>query len=476
MKPFDLSLYYIVDSKPSLEQVREALEGGVTLVQLRMKSASTEEKIRSGKELLALLKPQNIPLIVNDSPDLVLKIGAQGVHLGQSDGSPREARSLLGQNAIIGLSIENFDQLYCADLGNIDYVAASPVFATQSKQDFAPPMGITGLLKLKSASPLPIVAIGGINEKNIREIAATGIAGVAVISAIQNSPHPKETAEKLRAAFQRPIPPSRTLRALTIAGSDSGGGAGIQADLKTFQSLGCFGVSAITAITAQNTTGVQEVTELPASIVVCQIDSVLEDLGADAIKVGMLFSEEIIEGVQDRLVKLKGMPIVVDPVAMAKGGSPLLKPSAVEALRRKILPLSTLLTPNLPEAELLTGLDLSHGGVESAAAVLLEFTQSVLIKGGHSPNPDFVTDYFADRGGRKFSICYPRIPTKNTHGTGCTYSSAIAAHLARGFDIESAIRASRNYLQGAIQSNANAVIGAGHGPVDHAWNWKGIFQ
>ena len=253
---------------------------------------------------------------------------------------------------------------------------------------------------------------------------------------------------------------------LTIAGSDSGGGAGIQADLKTFEALGVFGTCAITAVTAQNTVGVSAIHELPVAVVAAQIDAVATDVRPDAVKVGMLAGAAIVEAVADALVRHRLSHVVVDPVMVAKSGDRLLLPEAVEALIRRLLPLATVLTPNLPEAEVLLGRPVVTVADQEAAArdIAALGPRAVVVKGGHSAG-DPVDVLFAEGALRHYSA--PRIATRSTHGTGCTFSSAIAANLALGMPVAEAVGAAKRYLTGAI---ANAPgLGSGHGPVDHGW-------
>lgn len=479
MRVFDPSLYLIVDSLGKdcaiLEQVREAVSGGVTLVQLREKSESLSKKKELGLALKKILCPKKIPLLVNDDIELAQSLKADGVHLGQKDCSSTRARELLGKEALIGLSIETLSQLKTAPLGSVDYVGVGPIFSTASKTDATFPLGISGLLEIRRQCYLPLVAIGGITLENAQEVLATGVDGLAVLSSLCHAPNPQRVAHCFRSLPSRKTPAKNIFRTLTIAGSDSGGGAGIQADLKTFQSLNCFGMSAITAITAQNTLGVREVFPLSPSLIQSQVTAVLEDIGADAVKIGMLFSSEIVKAIGDVLKSWSHLPLVLDPVAMAKGGSPLLQPSAIADLKNRLLPLAHLLTPNLPETEMLTGRKIdSKTDVEKAARDLLESCSAVLIKGGHSDCRESVEDYYADKSRDSFWLSYPRITTRNTHGTGCTYASAITAFLARGLQRPAAVRAARNYLQGAIAENSQKEIGRGHGPVDHSWLWKEV--
>lgn len=254
--------------------------------------------------------------------------------------------------------------------------------------------------------------------------------------------------------------------ALTIAGSDSGGGAGIQADLKTFAAHGVFGTSAITAVTAQNTRGVSAVTALDPALVVAQIDAVATDLRPQATKIGMLANADIIAAVAGAIKGHHLTNIVLDPVMVAKGGDHLLEVAAVAALRDLLLPLADVLTPNMPEAEVLTGLTIrSVDDMKQAAARLITLgARSVIVKGGHLDGA--ATDVWHD-GTRWIELSTPRIDTIHTHGTGCTFSSAIAAGLAKGLNIEAAIRQAKDYVTGAIAHAPG--LGGGHGPLQHFW-------
>jgi hydroxymethylpyrimidine/phosphomethylpyrimidine kinase len=260
----------------------------------------------------------------------------------------------------------------------------------------------------------------------------------------------------------------RVPTALTIAGSDSGGGAGIQADLKTFSALGVFGTSALTAITAQNTTAVTAVFELPPDIVAAQIDAVVTDIGADAVKTGMIANSEIIRVVAARIREHGISTLVVDPVMVAKSGDRLLRAEAVEALRTELLPLATVVTPNLPEAEVLAGRTVStlEEMREAARLIVGLGARSVVVKGGHLR--DDAIDLFYD-GDRFVELPARRIQTTSTHGTGCTLASAIAALLARGEPLDEAISGAKVYLTAAIERAYP--IGHGHGPVHHFHQW-----
>ncbi|MFQ5869782.1 MAG: bifunctional hydroxymethylpyrimidine kinase/phosphomethylpyrimidine kinase [Candidatus Zixiibacteriota bacterium] len=255
---------------------------------------------------------------------------------------------------------------------------------------------------------------------------------------------------------------------LTIAGSDSGAGAGIQADLKTFAALGTYGCCVITAVTAQNTKGVDRIFELPPDIVGAQIDSVFDDFKIEAVKTGMLASSQIVEIVAQKLRDYQVKNLVVDPVMISKNGTRLLKKEAEKTLVEEILPLATIITPNLFEAELLSGVKIaSMEDSKKAAEKILSFdSKSVVIKGGHSEGAPI--DLFYD--GREFrELASERIDTKNDHGVGCTFSAAIAALLAKGEDLWSALTGAKEYITEALTTSYS--IGSGHSPVNHFYNF-----
>lgn len=256
----------------------------------------------------------------------------------------------------------------------------------------------------------------------------------------------------------------RVIKALTVAGSDSGGGAGIQADLKTFAALGVYGSSVVTAVTAQNTIEVAAIAEVPEEVVIAQIDTVCHDIGADAAKTGMLSSTSIIQNTADRL-EAWGIPhLVVDPVMVSKGGVPLLQPDAIEAMKKDLLPFASIITPNIPEAETLANRRIATPAhaQEAAKAIAAMGPKTVIIKGGHLPGSP--TDLVYHQG-----LFTPfegnRVDTKNTHGTGCTFSAAITAFLAHGFETLEAIRLAKSFIQNALEHSVS--IGDGHSPVAH---------
>ncbi|BDD03281.1 bifunctional hydroxymethylpyrimidine kinase/phosphomethylpyrimidine kinase [Aureibacter tunicatorum] len=259
-------------------------------------------------------------------------------------------------------------------------------------------------------------------------------------------------------------------RVLSIAGSDSGGGAGIQADLKTISALGCYGMTAITAITAQNTQGVFAIHPIPAEIVVKQIEVVIDDIGVDAVKIGMLHSAELIEAIADVLERKSVGNIVLDPVMVATSGDRLIQEEAVNILKSRLIPLSTVLTPNMPEAEVLLGRKLENDRKD-----LLSLSElgagSVLLKGGHGEG-EICADWFMDASGKILSFQNSKIDTKNTHGTGCTLSSAIASYLAKGMTKDDAVGSGIEYIHQAIKQGADYRLGQGHGAVKHFYLYK----
>jgi hydroxymethylpyrimidine/phosphomethylpyrimidine kinase len=259
-------------------------------------------------------------------------------------------------------------------------------------------------------------------------------------------------------------------KALSIAGSDSGGGAGIQADLKTFQELEIFGMSALTAVTAQNTLGVQAVYPMTADAVSKQIESIGEDMGTDAVKTGMLFNAEIIKGVSEKIEYYNWKNVVVDPVMIAKGGASLLQLEAISALKQYLLPLALVITPNIPEAEVLTGMAIrSDEDKREAAKRLYDLgVKNVVVKGGHDEDRDESVDLLYD-GNEFTTFTSIRVQTKNTHGTGCTFSAAVTAELAKGVSVYEAVSKAKNFIQAAIEDQLH--IGQGHGPTNH-WAYQ----
>ena len=484
--PFDLSLYLVTDRPLSGGRdmawiVREAAAGGVTMVQLREKECSTAEFIALARELKTALSPLGIPLIINDRVDVALAVDADGVHIGQSDMPYDVARRLLGPDKIIGLSVETMEEVIAANALDVDYIGISPVYATPTKTDTLTPFGLEGIEEVMRLSRHRCVAIGGMNRTTIGEVIARGVEGVAVVSAIVAAESPREASEELAAIIRRNrISNTRIIqnsefkiqnypRVLTIAGSDSGGGAGIQADIKSISANGCFAASAITAITAQNTLGVNAVEGLSIEIIEGQIDAVLSDIGADSIKIGMLHSAEVVQCVARMLRKYNIKDVVLDPVMVSTSGHRLIEESAIEVLKAELMPMARVITPNIPEAEILLGEAINKQGDLPAAARRLaeQYGVSVLLKAGHLVNDELIDIFYNHETEEVVELSARRIDTRNTHGTGCTLSSALAAQLAKGLSLTEAARAAKHYINQAIIRGARQEIGHGHGPVCH---------
>lgn len=258
--------------------------------------------------------------------------------------------------------------------------------------------------------------------------------------------------------------------AVTMAGSDSSGGAGIQADLKTFSALGVYGASVITALTAQNTLGVSAIHDVPDAFIAAQADAVFSDLDVRAVKIGMLSRPGAIRTVAGALERHQAGPVVLDPVMVAASGAKLLQGEAVATLKQVLIPRCDVLTPNLPEAAVLLGVAVAQSEAEmqrQGELLLALGAKAVLMKGGHAAGPESVDLLVSAGGVERFAA--PRQPTANTHGTGCTLSSAVAAYLAKGADLAEAVRGAKTYITGAIAAADRLKVGAGHGPVNHFW-------
>ena len=265
--------------------------------------------------------------------------------------------------------------------------------------------------------------------------------------------------------------PQEYVRVLTIAGSDSGGGAGIQADLKTFAALGCYGMSAITALTAQNTLGVTGIQAVPPEFIAEQIDAVVGDIGVHAVKIGMLHSEAVVHAVAQAIDRHTLQHVVLDPVMVSVTGARLIEASAMQALVTELFPRATLITPNLDEAALLLDRPVVSAAAmgDTAQALLQLGARAVLLKGGHLPG-DQILDVLLQRGAEPHVMQSPRIETRNLHGAGCTLSSAVAAFLAQGLPLSLAAEAARSYVLDAIESGALATTGRGVGPLNHGFS------
>ena len=565
-----LRLYWVMDgsdldTEAGRARVTDALQSGVGCVQLRDKHSSTRTFIARTRTLLRLAQPWHVLVIVNDRVDVALAAGAHGVHLGQSDTPLRQARALLGTNAIIGLSIEHLHQLHEPDALAADYLAISPVFDTPTKTNTAPAWGLQGLRQARQATQAPLVAIGGIDTARLPEVWATGVDGVAVVRAISTAADTGAASTHLRSlmaqarpwrvprvlaiagsdsggcagiqadlktntapawglqglrqarqATQAPLVaiggidtarlpevwatgvdgvavvraistaadtgaasthlrslmaqarPWRVPRVLAIAGSDSGGCAGIQADLKTCAALGCHGMSAVTALTVQNTVGVQAIHAAPPAFLAQQIESVLSDIGADALKIGMLHDEATVDVVAQAVREHPNLPTVLDPVMVATSGDALITPPTVQRLRQQLFAHCSLITPNLDELGLLAGRPIQdlNSALDAAHQLIDQGARAVLVKGGHLQGAR-LTDTLIDASGVRWQRSAPRLISHNLHGTGCSLSSAIAAHLAQGLSLVEAVEAAHIWVRAALLGALDLRLGAGHGPLNH---------
>ncbi len=353
-------------------------------------------------------------------------------------------------------------------MAGADYIGVGSVFPTDTKDD-AELIGLETLRKVRMAVKIPIVAIGGIGWMNGAEAIEAGADSLAVISAIADDSNPALAARELSLLFNRKKASEET-RVMTIAGSDPGGGAGIQADLKSIALLGSYGTCAISVLTAQNTLGVHGISPASTGFIVKQAELVLNDIGTDTLKTGMLYNAEIVSAVAEIIQKFNLLS-VVDPVMIAKGGTALLKQEAVEAVRRDLLPRTYLLTPNIPEAEALTGMTINTLDEMEEAAKNLQLMgpRHVLLKGGHRDG-DAIDILIA--GDTVHKLIAERIVTTSTHGTGCSYSAALATLLAQGRPLVKAAKAAKLYINEAIR---HAVpLGSGHGPVNHFAGAKAV--
>lgn len=457
-------LYLITDEALRLvERVRSAIIGGASVIQFRPKLMSDDERMSVGTELRRICRDMGVTFIVNDNVMLARELDADGVHLGQGDGTVREARAALPQGRLVGISTHSLEEALKAQEEGADYIGFGAMYPTATKkvQHFPGP---NGLAQLRAHIRIPIVAIGGITRDNAPQIIDSGADAVAVISAVMGAQRPSIAAAEISTLFNRKLTAPKGC-VLTVAGSDSGGGAGIQADLKTITLLGSYGASVLTALTAQNTRGVTAIHEVPADFVAAQLEAVLSDIPVDVVKTGMLYSAATIEVLAEKLKEYGKKLLVADPVMTAKGGSSLISSEAAATFKKFILPESYLLTPNIPEAEKLTGRTIQdETGMEEAARILFRMgAANVLLKGGHLTEGNSVDILFDGSSFQRFTS--PRILTRNTHGTGCTIASAISAFLAAGEPLPVAVSKAKEFITTAIK--LATPLGKGHGPVNH---------
>ena len=434
----DLLLYGVTDShylngRKLCELVEEAILGGVTMIQIREKEMSHEEFKQEALEVQEVCQKYHVPLLINDDVKLCKEIDADGVHIGQDDLDLKETRKLLGEDKIIGVSAHNMKEAKKAYEDGADYLGVGAIFSTQTKND-AQDVSMKTLNEICQKVDIPVVAIGGINQVNVLEFMGIDLDGVAIVSSIFGSEDIQKASSLLKDKIQR-IVSNKMPTCLTIAGSDSSGGAGIQADLKTMLANRVYAMSVIAALTAQNTTGVDAIYDVDASFVASQMDSVFTDIYPMAVKIGMVSQKEVILAISEKL-------------------------------KENLFPLATVLTPNIPEAEVLSGLKINNEEemLEAAKYIGDHYHCAVLLKGGHQIN-DANDLLYKEEKYQWFKG--KRINNNNTHGTGCTLSSAIASYLARGEKLENAVKKAKDYISGALAAMLD--LGQGQGPMDHGY-------
>lgn len=447
------------------EQVESALKGGITCLQLREKDLDEETFLEEAKEIAELCKRYGIPFIINDNVEIALRCGADGVHIGQDDMDIVEVRKRLGEDKIIGVSAHNVKEAIQAAKNGADYLGSGAMFTTATKTNVTP-LSVEMLRDICEAVDIPVVAIGGINKKNLAQLSGAGADGVALVSAIFAAEDIEEECRCLRNMSKHFVVQEMST-ALSIAGSDSSGGAGIQADLKTIMMNGVYAMSAVTAMTAQNTLGVRAIQEATPEFLKQQIDAVFEDIVPDAVKIGMVSSKELIHVIAERLRYHHARNVVVDPVMVATSGSALVKNDAIQALVEELFPIAVVVTPNIPEAQVLSGMNITNEAemIIAAKQISTRYGCAVLLKGGHCIND--ANDLLYENDSAQW-FRGKRIDNPNTHGTGCTLSSAIAANLAKGYSLAISVNRAKEYISGALQAMLN--LGHGSGPMNHAFN------
>lgn len=474
-----LRLYAVTDSRwlgageKLSEACEKALRGGATCIQLRDKELTGEALLAEAREIKEVCSRYGAPFIMNDDVETALAAGADGLHLGQEDlagclagagncssGNLKELLHLPA-SMLLGISAHTAEEALAAERAGADYLGVGAVFATGTKDD-AHTLSEEDLQAIRGAVDLPLVGIGGLTAENIPALGGRGLSGFAVVSAIFRAQDKELAARELSGIINTVLAPP----VLSVAGSDSSGGAGIQADLKTMTALGVYGMTAVAALTAQNTVGVTGAVTTEPSFLAAQMKAVFEDIPPRAVKTGMIPSAELVRTIASELRKYRAVNVVVDPVMVATSGAVLAEDEAVSAMKQDLFPLARVITPNIPETERLLGRSVkSRADMEQAAVTLGEKCGcAVLVKGGHSlADADDVL--FDSLTGSVRWLYGKRIESVNTHGTGCTLSSAIASFLALGWPLPAAVRWAKDYLSSALSAGFN--LGRGSGPLYH---------
>ena len=524
MSGLDLSVYLVTD--PALcgargvpAVVAAAVAGGATVVQIRDKHASAADLLGTVTEAAAAIDAHSSAhpgaprplLLVDDRVDVVLAalargVRADGVHVGQSDVPADLVRRMLDaaspdRRLVVGLTANapaHVEAVRRLPAGTVDYLGVGVIRPTSTKPDHPTPLGHEGFGIIAGLSPVPCVAIGGVDVDDVAAIAAAGGAGTAVVSAVCAAEDPEAAARELAEAWARArsaavgdatedeidvvtsperdatsIPRRAVPRVLSIAGTDPTGGAGIQADLKSIAANGGYGMAVVTALVAQNTRGVREIHVPPVAFLRAQLDAVSDDVAIDAVKVGMLGSAAVVDEVADWLRAVRPPVVVLDPVMVAQSGDALLDADATDALRR-LLPLADVVTPNLPELAALLG-EREADGWDAALAqgrtLAARHGVRVIVKGGHLREDDcpdaLVTPGASGAQAAVHVVDGPRVATTSTHGTGCSLSSALATLHPRRGDWLAALTEAKAWLTGSLAHAEDLEVGSGAGPLDH---------
>ncbi len=434
---------------------------GAGIIQLRDRTVTAAQLEDSVRACARAAQTAGVLFVVNDDPQLAALVGADGVHLGQDDGSIAGARDLLGPDAIVGRTTRGGSQLAAATAEGADYASVSPIWATPTKPG-REPVGLSAAAEAARVATLPWFALGGLDRRHAQRVVAVGATRLAAVREIADSIDPAAAIRGLTETLDT------APRVLSVAGSDSGGGAGVQADIKAIVASGGFPMTAITAVTAQSTIGVSAVHSVPPAVVAEQMRVVIDDLGIDAVKTGMLGTIGVIEAVATVLAELDPsmcIPIVVDPVMRAESGADLLDADAVATLTAKLLPLARVTTPNLYEAQLLARSDSDDARV-LARSIFNAYGCAVIVTGGHGP---IAADILCDEMGLH-EIPGLRLPISTTHGAGCTYAATLATLLGGGVPLLDAALQAKRVATGAVRGGRH--YGTGAGPVDVS-RWQG---
>lgn len=475
---------WVTEEHSLYQQVEEALAGGATCIQLREKELGQDDFLEEAIKMKEICHRYHVPFIINDNVEIALKCGADGIHVGQSDMAAGDVRKLVGPDMMIGVSAKTVEQALYAQENGADYLGVGAMFHTSTKKD-ATEVSYETALDITKAVHIPVVGIGGISKENMLELTGTGIDGVALVSAIFGAKDIERECKELKKLSE-----SMTMRkVLTIAGSDCSGGAGIQADLKTITAHKMYGMSAICALTAQNTTGVCDIMDVTPEFLAKQLDCIFTDIRPDAVKIGMVSNKELIHVIAEKLKEYHAENVVLDPVMVSTSGSKLISEDAIDSLKKELFPLATVITPNIPETAELWGKPVNgqKDMVEAAKDISTQYGCGVLVKGGHMLLDEMkAADYLYDKGlgcntnetkTDKYDVNVnqdgiwfqtEKVSNTNTHGTGCTLSSAIACNLAAGNSLPESIQYAKNYLTGALKAQMN--LGKGSGPLNHVYD------